>query len=53
VLYKSDGERAELAMRTEHPNVTTTTSRRYYDHRGYQQGQLAGKAAQLHKSVGR
>lgn len=53
VLYGSDAERAELAMRSEHPNITTTSCRRYYDRRGYQQGRLAGKAAQLNRSVGR
>lgn len=51
VLYKSDIQRAELAMRAEHPNTRRIVSYARYDRRGYAQGQLAGKTAQLHRSV--
>jgi hypothetical protein len=50
-LYRSDKERAELALRTDYPNLTAVTSNDDYDPFGYEQGCQAGEAAQLHRSV--
>ncbi len=51
VLYKSDKERAELAMRTDYPKTYQVTSRRRFSADGYTQGQQAGKSASLNRSV--
>jgi hypothetical protein len=50
-LYKSDKERAELALRTDYPHTSEVTSNVDYDSFGYDQGCQAGEAAQLHRSV--
>lgn len=51
VLYKSDRERAEMAMHADFPDLVYVKSRRRYDDAGYLHGQLDGEAAQLHRSV--
>jgi hypothetical protein len=51
VLYKSDRERADVAMRDEHPNLKSIASSRRFDGGGYEQGRQDGKTAQLHKSL--
>lgn len=51
VLYKSDQQRADEALRADYPNVAEGTSSRGLNFDGYGQGGLAGSAAQLHRSV--
>lgn len=51
VLYRSDKERAELAMNRDYPDLTYTSNRRVFDYDGYEQGCQAGQSAQLHRSV--
>lgn len=51
VLYKSDQQRADDAMRTDFPKLSYTSTVRGVDWTGYDQGNTAGSAAQLHRSV--
>jgi hypothetical protein len=51
VLYRSDSERADSAMRADYPDLSITMSERRTDFGGYAQGGMAGDAAQLHRSV--
>lgn len=51
VLYKSDKERAEIALAEDYPKTSTIKSRRYYDSSGYTQGALAGQSANIHRSL--
>jgi hypothetical protein len=53
VLYRSDSERAESAMKADYPNARVCTSNRRTDFNGYAQGGMAGDSAQLHRSVSR
>jgi Protein of unknown function (DUF2786) len=51
VLYKSDQERAEEAMRGDNPNLEPYHSERSFDDTAYDQGERAGASAELHRSV--
>jgi hypothetical protein len=53
VLYKSDKERAEEAMRSDFPHLTVYLSSCGIDSDGYASGGAAASTAQLHRSVTR
>jgi Protein of unknown function (DUF2786) len=50
-LYKSDQQRADEAMHTDYPHPGSVTISRGFNVDGYDQGGMAGSAAQLHRSV--
>jgi hypothetical protein len=51
VLYKSDQQRADDAMHIDYPKPGSITSSRGFNVDGYDQGDAAGGAAQIHRSV--
>jgi hypothetical protein len=51
-LYKSDRERAEIALNADHPKLGTSKApERQFDWDGYDQGCRDGEAAQLNRSI--
>lgn len=51
VLYKSDKDRAELALQEEYPRTRKISGRRQFDTSGYNQGKQAGRTATLQRSL--